>query len=247
MDIVITCAVGYLQHYGAVIVRFGNGIIGCAREDAGLGIAVRIICRSIHKALCIMSIVKIPVIDTAAGNAVMEGVGMVHEEESGHRSSERKALYADLVPIDIRKRLQVFGPLHKIKYFPLVQAFVNLIQALATIMAGSAAVSNYFNDAVLGIPFKITRRTEIVHHLRSIRTAINIHVYRIFFRLVEIFRIDNHCRKLQSVLGRHRNHLRQSVISSIETGTCHISDLEGLGRFRKVINPYLRRCPGIAD
>lgn len=183
MDIVITCAVGNLEHHRAVIVRFGNGIIGCAREDAGFGIAVRIVRRSVHETLGIMGIVKIPVIDTAAGNAVMEGVGMVHEQESGHRSAERKALYAYLVPIDIRKRLQVFGPLHEIEYFPLVQALVNLIQALATIMAGSAAISNYFNDAVLGIPFKITRRTEIVHHLRSIRTAINIHVYRIFFDL----------------------------------------------------------------
>ena len=55
---------------------------------AGPGIALRIVGRSVHETLGVMSVVKSPVIDTSSGYPVMEGFGMVHHQKGRHRPAE---------------------------------------------------------------------------------------------------------------------------------------------------------------
>ena len=101
---------------------------------------------------------------------------------------------------------------------------IYLIKTFSAVMSGSPAVSGHFNDAVLCPPLvAAVRMYPSVANLRRIRTAIDVHMNRILLGRVEILRIYDVCRKLQTVIF-DIDELWKSIICSIVIISLHISD-----------------------
>ena len=125
----------------------------------------------------------------------MEAVGSLEEQHRCHGASEREALDSDLVPIDIRQRLEPFRPSHKVFYLIDRQSLVYHIKTFAAIVSGSARVHGYLDYAHLAVPLVVFRwPCPAVPDHRGIRPSIYIHMNRIFLLGVEPARILDHSR-----------------------------------------------------
>ena len=82
--------------------------ISCLADEAGLGIALRVVLWRTHIALAIHHLVPFPVDDGTTGNADLEHIGIVRHQRDGHESAERPSVHTDFVGVDIRQALQIF-------------------------------------------------------------------------------------------------------------------------------------------
>lgn len=189
MNIVVTGAVSELEHdrldafRELVLHRIGGDVV----DHAGVPVSVRICLRGLHEPFGIVTVVQGPVIHSASGNAVMEIIGSREEEHCSHSASEGEALHADFVSLDIRQGLKPFGPLHEVPDFQCIEMAISLIETGPSAMAAGPAVRNYLYDAVLGPPLVVWGRSNPSFiDLRGIRTAVDVHMDRIFPGRVEI-------------------------------------------------------------
>ena len=103
---------------------------------------------------------------------------------------------------------------------------ISLIETGPSAMSAGPAVRNYLYDAVLGPPLVVWGRSNPSFiDLRGIRTAVDVHMDRIFPGRVEILRVSDGGRQPVSVhLDVHQ--LREGVSGCIIIRTLHIRHLE---------------------
>ena len=103
------------------------------------------------------------------------------EEHGGHGTPEREALHAYLVGLDIRQGLEIFRPCDEIPHRDLRKVLVYQVSTGASVMPRGPAVGCDLYDAVTGPPLVVFRRSRpaVAYH-RRVRTAVYVHVDRIF-------------------------------------------------------------------
>ena len=132
-----------------------NGVVVVARNDlqlsfqvlglgyqAGLGIAFRVGLRRVHIALAVHHLVPLPVNDGTAGHADLEHVRIGGHERYGHEASERPAVDAQPVGIDVRQRLQECHALHLVFHLYLSQLAEGGLLEVAAAALGASVVEN---------------------------------------------------------------------------------------------------------
>ena len=192
-------------------------------QHAGIPVSFRIVLRRGHEALGIMGIVQHPVVDSPAGNAVMEHIAVLQQQRRRHRPAERESFHADFGRIYVREPLQVFSPRHKILQFHGIEPLVYLVEAGAAVMARGAVVDPHGDDAVLVKPgFRKARGTPSVTDDGRIRTAIQVYVDRIFPGRIKPLWKRHRARNFETV-NRNRNQLRDRESPRIVLCSLHIA------------------------
>ena len=192
MHIVVTCAVGQLEHHRAVVGSRTTYRIRCHHPGNSIVlIAFGIGLGSTHKTFGVVGVIQGPVIHSPAGNPVMKDIAVLEKQPGCHRSAKGETLDPNLGGIDIRQALQPHSPLHKVRDFGFGEAAVNLIKPFAAVVSRRTDIGNKMDDSILRPPLAFRGRdTPSVIYIRGIGTSVNFDVDGILFRRVEIQRID---------------------------------------------------------
>ena len=113
-------------------------------------------------------------------------------------------------------------------------------------MTCSAWIHSDLDDAVLGIPLiGCVRGYPTVTHKRSVRAAIDIHMYRILLGLVKILRVYDHTWKFESVFGSDEHKFTKGIFGWIIIHTLHIRhniSLKDILARRRIYSHEIRSC-----
>ena len=103
------------------------------------------------------------------------------EEHGGHGASEREALHAYLVGLDIRQGLEILSPCYEIPHRDLRKILVYQVRTGAAVMSRGPAVGSDLDDTVVRPPLVVLGRggPAVAYH-RSVRPAVYVHVDRVF-------------------------------------------------------------------
>ena len=145
VDIVIGRAVGDAEHRALAAAVFVRTL-----PYAGKCVSLGIVLGGVHVPLGIMAVVELPVIHTAAGNAVLEIVGAVRKGQDCHSAAEGEAGDAYLLSVHVRQCPQILHPLDIVGQLRLSERAVDVVHALLAAVAGGAVVDGYLDDSLIG-------------------------------------------------------------------------------------------------
>ena len=155
----------------------------------------------------------------------MELIRSLHQKHTCHCTSERESLNTDLVTINVRQSLQPLSPCAEILYLPHSQLTVYHVKTFTSVVTCSSWIHSNLDNAVLRIPLirRCWHNPSVTHH-RRVRSAIDIHMHRIFLCCIETFRIHDHRRKLEPVFCCHEHKLTKRIFRWIIVFSLGICD-----------------------
>ena len=112
-----------LGHDGAVVVACNNLElalqVASLADEAGFGVAIRVLLWGVHIALTVHHLIEMPVDDGTSGHTHLEHVGVVGHQRNGHVTAIAPSVNADSVGVNIRQRFQVFHAFHLVLHLHL--------------------------------------------------------------------------------------------------------------------------------
>ena len=242
MDVVVAGPVGQFQHHGAVGAVFGR-VIHHVVQHAGGTVAVRVGGGRVHKALGIVGVVQLPVIDAAARDAVVEGVAVLEQQPRRVRTAEGEARDADLVALDIRQGLQPARPLDELPDRLCLEVPEDEVRAGAAVVAGGGDVRSHLDDAVAAVPLvRLGGLRPGFPDIGRVRAAVDLHHDGILLRRVETDRVGDGGGDTEAVRGLQLDQLRECIAGSVEIRAAQVGDLVGIARHAGGLEkPDLRR------
>ena len=207
MHIVVAGAVRDSEEIGRISLILLHKV-----HKARIGIALRIILRSIHIALCVVGIVEGIVINTAACNSIREILSISYNRSAGYRTSVREAGNAHLLSVNIRTFVELLHPGNVILKLYCHKVSVHKVHTLLAAMSGGPVVHLHSYHPLIGPPLGcLVNACPGIHYRTCIGAAVDKDYYRITLCGIQIYREGNLCRYCITIHIKGE-HLRESYL-----------------------------------